>query len=328
MFLHTNPTISRIFERHLASGLQTLRPILLYGPTGIGKFTYLSNFVRSLSGCTFWNPFEQIEPAVFETHCNCEKCAKILANKSIDVLVLSGEGIKEFKESVQEFVNHNPVEMDQRWLILRNLNLYSSDTLNTFLKILEEPYPYLKILATTSTLEGLPKAIVSRFHPIQMFPLSQDDLSTILTKTPALKPFKNLLSKYEFDSVSKLVVYRKLLFEDTFTNLFIKPNNIVLLERDIGNLIVAAKADPNYRFEDIIGFFLQYFIDQVYGYCDINDTPNLKLFRPYFNRVVKKYSSSLFKYLDSSINYYYMNVENQITTFITSTYMLKILTHA
>lgn len=304
MYIHNKVSkILQIFRNKLKRG-DLVSPFLLCGGLGSGRFFSIINLIRDVE-CENYNPFEVLE-SVYKEECECIICKKIEENNSEDILVLNGgESLRDFQESVFDFVEHRSVELSKKYLILRNLEMYSSNTLNTFLKILEEPYPDLVIVVTAGEVKYVPKAILSR---LKRFRCSYD---LNLLEGVEIEPYKKIMGEWDFRNLVELQLYSKYSFKKKSEEIY--GSNICDVVEIIKKYLKKVEKDK-IRKELILGLFLRYYVDFLK-----EKNENLEG----LNVILKNYDKSLFKYLGSSINYFYMNIENQILSFFLALYLLK-----
>lgn len=142
---------------------------------------------------------------------------------------------------VQAFKRLENVSSDEngKFLVIKDLDKMSSNSLNFILKSIEEPSPNSYIFITTRNLKRLPKTIVSR---------------GALLKVP------NYFSEKELKKINKIVVDE--IFKDFVINLFFSFDKVALYIKqikmeDIKNALIALVDSVNNKFK-IASYILQH----------------------------------------------------------------------
>lgn len=324
MFKHTSPVLSTLFAQFVQPGrLAKLAPVLLTGPLGVGKRHHITTFLREL-GCTAaYKPFATGLDQRAE--CACDSCTLFLARRHPDVLQLTGlEPIAEFREQVSGFVNHQPLLLPYRTLILTNLHRYTKDTLDTALKTIEEPPAHLKIFATTTDAAMMPPAVLSRFRTFVAAPLLPEQLADIVKMTPRLAPYAKHLTTHTWTGVAALPVYVRYDFETRFRELFVDAD-VVTLDATLRKFTEALKADLDHAYSDLLELFLGFYVTRVLQFCDLNldVNPSLAGFRAQFIRVSRRLLDQFGKYLKRSNVSFYISVDAQLLNYFLTTLTLR-----
>lgn len=82
---------------------------------------------------------------------------------SADDVLVAEPGIESAREATQ-FCSSRPVEAEVRLLFLPDLDRFTEPAQDAYLKLVEEPAPCVKILATSSNFDGVLPALRSRFR--------------------------------------------------------------------------------------------------------------------------------------------------------------------
>lgn len=143
---------------------------LIYGENGLGKKTFAEYFAKSIF-CK----------GTFKPCGDCLSCKKIEARTHPDVKwYLGGEGKNSIHiETVREIRADCAVKSNEesaKIYIITNVQNMTIGAFNAFLKTLEEPPKNVLFLLTAPNTESLPETIVSRLTPIQLFPLTREQM--------------------------------------------------------------------------------------------------------------------------------------------------------
>jgi len=116
----------------------------------------------------------------------CPSCQKINTGAHPDVFIIDnepGESIKIAQiRALRDFMRLRPFFGKQKIVIIRNIEKFTLESANAFLKTLEEPSADVHILLTTSVLEQNLETIRSRCQAVYFRPLSVRDLEGRLRK--------------------------------------------------------------------------------------------------------------------------------------------------
>ena len=152
---------------------------LFTGPAGIGKRTLVGDFARALLCQAADPPCGQ-----------CRHCQLAARGRHPDLLtvepVMSGKSVRTAKikiESVRQVINDlslKPVEARRRVARLLKFETANSESMNAFLKTLEEPPGRTVILVTAERADDLLPTIVSRCAVVPLRPLPLETVRTAL----------------------------------------------------------------------------------------------------------------------------------------------------
>ena len=149
---------------------------LLIGPEGSGKVE-TAFAVAKLVNCE----------ALAKSFCGkCSSCLKIDGGNHPDVLMFDqGEDqsikIHKIRELIQR-VQLRPYEAKKKVVILKDMDLLTTEGANALLKTLEEPAASSLLLLTTANPERVMETVKSRCHAVHFFGLSRHELSGRLQK--------------------------------------------------------------------------------------------------------------------------------------------------
>jgi DNA polymerase-3 subunit delta' len=152
---------------------------LLTGPAGIGKRTLAADFARALLCQAADPPCGQ-----------CRSCQLAARGRHPDLLtvepVMSGKSVRTVKikiEPVRQMINDlalKPVEARRRVARLLRFDSANGESMNAFLKTLEEPPGQTVILVTAERADDLLPTIVSRCAVVPLRPLPLETVRSAL----------------------------------------------------------------------------------------------------------------------------------------------------
>lgn len=322
MFLHTHKVISRLFNRYVDK-LDELGPVNLVGPSGLGKLSYIKEFIRHIE-CEKYAPFSHIEEP-YRGECSCEICKIILEDIAADILILSGnEPIEELRNKLNNFIDSFPVEFKFRYLIVHDLDRFNNNELDVFLNILEEPLKYIKIFTTTKFMEEISDPVKSRVQSFELNLLSKEDLEVIIKEYREFEYYKVIFNKYDFRTISQLVYYHRFDFEGLFKKFFVDIGSSYRLAVEIDIFLKDIKDQFRGYEGEIREFFLRFYLDRVYEFCDLNkDNVGFRCLKNYLqDKLILLYLETLFNYVAYQ-RQHYVNIQEQIFMFFNTIYMLK-----
>ena len=161
---------------HLVQSLahaRTRHAYLISGPAGIGKTTLARSFARALNCLS-----DESRPCGV-----CRACTMIAADIYPDVSIIEADGgtmkIEQIRE-LQHMLALRPVEGRYRVIILRRFDQATPQAMDSLLKTLEEPPPYVILLLTADTTDSLLSTIRSRCQPVSLRPLPASLIRTAL----------------------------------------------------------------------------------------------------------------------------------------------------
>lgn len=329
MFTHTAPVLTSLLHSFVApTRLPDLAPMLFSGPLGTGKRHHILAFLRDL-GCTqHYHPFTTQQDTL--TECHCDSCQRLTTKCHPDVLTLTGqESIADFRTSVVDFINHQPLQLPYRFLTFANLHRYPKDTLDTALKTIEEPPRHLKIFATTTDAAMMPPAVLSRFRTFQTAPLTAAQLAQIVKTTPRLASYAKHLDTHPWTGVSAVALYVQYDFDTRFRELFADAS-VITLDATVRKFTDALKSDPDHAFGDLIELFLGFYVARTLQFCDLNldVNPTLARFRAEFIRLVQRLLGGFGRYLKAPNAAFFISIDAQLLTFfLTVTTLRRTLEH-
>jgi hypothetical protein len=306
--------VSKLFQSVIRDErLNKFQPSLFVGHSAK---KYIKEFVKEVLCEEDYHPFKSFSGErgdTFKGACGCDGCEYSYEN----ILELNGnEVIEEFRNRVQEFSRKNRYEL--RFIVCNNIERLNKETLDTFLKTLEEPKENVKILASAFEIKNIPRSILSRFHIYFMDELNKEEILYIVENNEIYKPYKNSIQNMEFPirSIEEIIIIQKFSFEENFKVLF-EGNNIVEFENKFNNMIQTFKDDNAYKFEQIISEFLKYYIYKVSKYKMKKGT-----FLFWVNNIIDVNFRKLFEVINTDKKYM-ISVDEQLKNFFRSCFIVR-----
>ena len=170
--------------------------LLFYGPRGIGK-RLVANVLAASLLC------EKFDLADGKENIPCGVCAacremREQTHPDFQVVVPEGEKLKTIKiEMVREVIGQAqkvPVLSRRRVIIIDGADSMNEAAANSLLKTLEEPVSETIFILVAERQASILPTILSRVTPIAFSPLSDDELLTILMRSPGKYPSPQLLT--------------------------------------------------------------------------------------------------------------------------------------
>ncbi len=172
---------ARQFLKKISEENRVGHAYLIYGEDGLGKKAFAERFAQTILCKGFPKP----------CFC-CLPCRKISQKTHPDVTwLLGGEGnsslgrnslhIEEIRR-LRADCQVKPNESEKKVYIITNVQNMTEGAFNAFLKTLEEPPSHAVFLLTAPNIDRLAPTIVSRTVPIQLFPLSGEEMKEALSE--------------------------------------------------------------------------------------------------------------------------------------------------
>lgn len=138
---------------------------LLSGSSSLGKFTMVKEMAKMLQceneGCG-----------------SCAVCTQIDNGGSLDAEFLPDDGslfnVVIMRDLVQRILTSH--EGKHRIFAIQNIERMNRESVNTFLKVLEEPPPGTVFLMTTGNIGRVLPTVISRVRVLSLFQVSEDEL--------------------------------------------------------------------------------------------------------------------------------------------------------
>lgn len=154
---------------------------LISGPASIGKTTFARAFAMALN-CEA----DEGRPCG-----ECRACLLIANNAHADVSIVQADGSSlkiEQVRDLQHSLSLHPVEARCRVTILRRFHEATPQAMDSLLKTLEEPPPYVVLLLTADATDSLLPTIRSRCQPLKLRPIPMAQVRDALQKQFNVEP--------------------------------------------------------------------------------------------------------------------------------------------
>ncbi len=180
------------------------------GQDGIGKLM-VAKRLASLFLCA-----EHINTrkATFNSICNnCVSCIQISKDISPDVIVIRKDDTKKNIpiDTVRDLTHGLSTKSfnERKIIIIDGANYLSEQAANAMLKTLEEPISPVIIILITSSINIIPKTIISRAQVINFYPVPSKKLFNYLVEIGVRRELALTLSRLAFGSPGKVLKYIK-----------------------------------------------------------------------------------------------------------------------
>lgn len=314
MFISLSDLPTTLMLKKLQSGATT--PTLLEGRYGSGRYHYILQFLREKECTKEYRPLSTAhqDPSLpYKGKCNCTSCVKLVKLKSPDLTVLTGrEGIADARAAIAQFQDATPVELSKKYLVLRNLDYYSKEILDTALKLIEEPDEQYQIFATLQSKQGVPGALISRFHEINLPPWGKEQLAMLCSSFEMYAPFSKVLEKATPQSVYELTQF--ISTTESIAQAWVQASSIDVLTTVVKKSFVRigeAEA-PNMVLTSAIGHAVT-LLRQI----------NNPSFQSYFENICHQYVPTLFNNVSRINTSFAVSMEQQVFAFFTATLALR-----
>ena len=186
---HGNVEAQRVLQGMIASQRMP-QTILLAGPEGIGKATLARRFAAAIVGHAAQIEKDDLSlPANQDVIAEREKWTAekrnedpILFNTHSDFVTFCPEGpLRQLSipqmRALKERAQYGPLKGPRKVFLIDQIDRANEQAANSLLKTLEEPPPYLIIVATATNAYDLLPTIRSRSVPIYLTPLSKPEMA-------------------------------------------------------------------------------------------------------------------------------------------------------
>lgn len=229
------PLLTRIFTRALDPHvLDHLGPIAISGPIATGRHHSIKTFLT------------QLDPLHHHA---------IAQSQHSDTTTLSPTDPLDLYRTLTHTLDHAPLSLPYRFLILPNLDTASPHHHSALLKIIESPPQHVKVFATL-TRPSLPPALNSRFRTITTPPLSPASIADIVTSNRRLHHLTPHLHLFPHArSLAPFILHHRYDLITITRDLFSHPTP-ALIPSTVQNLLERISQDPDFPVPHMISHIL------------------------------------------------------------------------
>lgn len=218
--------------------------LLFSGPGGVGKLSLAEIFARAILCQEKNRPCEE-----------CSSCVQFKNRMNPDYIYVepdNGSIKKEDIAKILDFFSIKPFNSKYKVAVVKNFDLATVEAQNAFLKTLEEPPEFAKIILTAENESALLPTILSRLKKYNFFPLKTEEVEKFLLENNYSDAESvSFIASYSNGSIEKAIALSS---DEEF-----KKNRILFL--DI--LEKAIEKDTEYVLKNINIFEKQEDIDEV-----------------------------------------------------------------
>lgn len=312
MYIPTSHLARTLFTQKL-SGKATL-PVLLAGAYGSGRYHHLLMYLRQRECKRSFAPFSLPENSLaYIEKCGCPSCVKIVKQKSPDLIVLTGrEKIDDVREALAKFRDSRPVELAKKYLVLRNLDFFPKESLDSALKLIEEPKADYEILATIADLRAVPGSVLSRFFVVQLPHWERGQLTLLADTFELYGQFKSVFGKANPKTPYELALYYSTVqYAEELLDKATSIDSLLTALKKITTRCSESEAPPASLF-----FVVRHMIEQY------RKIPN-EAFQNYFHLLTEQYRPTLMDNLNRPVSSFLINMDNQLFGFFSAVLVLR-----
>lgn len=289
-----------------------LRPLIILGKPGTGRNqlvkTILHIHLCEKSDHPSFKEFFTNLPNIWK--CECPQCEKLDRELHPDVFKIDGNlGVQELREFLDNFVSKYPTYNPYKFLILNNLDTYSSQMLDVLLKLVEEPEDNVKVIMIASNKEFIRPAILSRSFLIEQNAFDPVTLREVVKSSPKTQTMLKLLDDFHFNSLFDVKIYYQYRIKDFVENLLFHKNWATYFDLDKAIKQFMDQLPTDYTRKFVLEFLVNYVFFILNDY--MKECRNILLLN-LRKKILQTFNDSLAKYVRLNNVTAYINVENQI----------------
>jgi len=182
--------------------------LLFTGVEGIGK---LSTALQFSMLCNCENLSDNL---MIHSSCkHCRSCLKFLSGQHPDLIKITPDGsaIKILQiRMLRKQLTYKPIEAKNRFVIIIQAQLMTTESANALLKILEEPPVRTRFILIVENQKDVLDTISSRCQQVRFRPLSERFIAhDIMKENETNKEFARMIAKLSFGSYIRANIYQK-----------------------------------------------------------------------------------------------------------------------
>lgn len=168
----SQPSITTTLQNQIASG-RTTHAYLFTGSRGTGKTSCARIFAKAINCLSpkDGNPCLECE--------NCKDAEDSALSDIIEIDAASNNGVDDMR-TLREGTAFTPERCAYKVYIIDEVHMMTGNAFNAFLKILEEPPPYVKFILATTEAHKVPATILSRCQRFDFRRILPADITTRL----------------------------------------------------------------------------------------------------------------------------------------------------
>ena len=197
--------------------------LLFTGSEGVGKYKTAVHFSMICNCCDL--------PDLSITHSpcgECNSCRKFKAEQHPDIIkvIPDGAAIKISQIRIlRKQLTFKPVEAKNRFVLILNAHLMTTESANALLKILEEPPVRTRFILIVENKKDVLQTISSRCQQIRFKPVPIDTIQQYIVEQNDVKPeIAQMIARLSFGSFIRAGLYQKKKWQNIRTYIIIRLN--------------------------------------------------------------------------------------------------------
>ncbi|MBF0450034.1 MAG: DNA polymerase III subunit delta' [Candidatus Magnetomorum sp.] len=195
--------------------------LLFTGIEGVGKL------IAALQFSMVCNCENLPDVSLIHSSCGeCRSCLKFLSGQHPDIIKIKPDGnavkISQIR-MLRKQLTYKPVEAKNRFVIIMQAHLMTTESANALLKILEEPPPRTRFILIVENQKDVLQTISSRCQQVRFRPLSDIFIEAYVMQNEDIKPeFARMIARLSFGSVIRAGLYQKIKWQTKRSYIFFR----------------------------------------------------------------------------------------------------------
>jgi DNA polymerase-3 subunit delta' len=258
----TQPKVVKLLENSLLKD-RLSHAYLFEGENGTKKFETALYFAQMLL-CTSEDKPCQV----------CKNCKRIAHNTHPNVYIIEPEGNVIKKQQIQDLQSEfskTSLEPGKKIYIIRNIENINIAAANSLLKFLEEPFPNIHAILTTSNINQILSTIISRSQVVTFSSIRKDILKEEIKELGLFGDVLNVVTELVNNTEEALSLYNTEYFLDVVDlvkelfDIISKQNESLVIYFNKNNGIIFQEPKISNLFLDIMILFQKDFIQYLTG---------------------------------------------------------------